>query len=194
MWNTYIYRYESLEKAASNPDGLAVLATFFQIQRGDNSQWSKLVSGLQSVKTASKRGYEVTELSLRHFIPASGSEFYRYSGSLTTPNCYESVTWTIFRQPLAISEGQMSFFRSLTNGLHQPIINNFRPLQPLNGRWIIEKTVLFWPKLFEFSRAFINSDVRQNIANFCRRNLSKKALKIIEKTVKNSWRNSWQID
>ena len=35
-------------------------------------------------------------------------KFYRYSGSLTTPGCYESVTWTVFEDVLPVSASQVS--------------------------------------------------------------------------------------
>ena len=60
--------------------------------------------------------------------------FFRYNGSLTTPGCSESVIWTVFRHSLSISEGQLSFFRSLEDGQGRPLVNNFRPLQPLYDR------------------------------------------------------------
>ena len=36
------------------------------------------------------------------------NEFYRYSGSLTTPGCFESVTWTVFEKVLKVSAAQVS--------------------------------------------------------------------------------------
>jgi carbonic anhydrase len=71
--------------------------------------------------------------------PNAATDFYRYRGSLTTPPCYESVQWTVFRQPLTISADQLEAFRTLLyeNTSTTPaelLENNYRPTQPLNGR------------------------------------------------------------
>ena len=146
--NCFGSRYNNIQEAAAHSDGLAVLATFFQIQRGDNALLTGLTKHIESVKTpnhltklsdSTNEGstvFHLADLSLKNFLPmAFIGEFYRYSGSLTTPGCFESVTWTVFKRPLYISEGQMSFFRSLLDGLGQPLVNNFRPTQPLNQRY-----------------------------------------------------------
>ena len=41
-------------------------------------------------------------------LPEDTTQFYRYSGSLTTPECNEAVTWTIFRQTARVSLSQVS--------------------------------------------------------------------------------------
>ena len=38
------------------------------------------------------------------------SKFFRYSGSLTTPDCNEVVQWTVFKDPIKISASQVRFF------------------------------------------------------------------------------------
>jgi carbonic anhydrase len=63
------------------------------------------------------------------FRPASGAA-YRYEGSLTTPPCTESVSWTVFAQPVTASKGQLAAFASL-------FPDNHRPVQPLNRRYVL---------------------------------------------------------
>jgi len=47
-------------------------------------------------------------ISLDGLLPDDAGEFYRYSGSLTTSPCYESVIWTVFKEPIAITQSQVS--------------------------------------------------------------------------------------
>lgn len=42
------------------------------------------------------------------FIPEDTS-YYTYQGSLTTPPCSECVIWIVFKQPIEVSEEQVSF-------------------------------------------------------------------------------------
>ena len=46
-------------------------------------------------------------VSLKDLLPRETTSFYRYSGSLTTPNCDEIVIWTVFDNPVKISEKQV---------------------------------------------------------------------------------------
>lgn len=52
---------------------------------------------------------------------------YRYSGSLTTPPCTESVNWLIMTEPVTIPLAQLSSYKALLS-------NNNRPLQHVNKR------------------------------------------------------------
>ncbi|ETE57106.1 Carbonic anhydrase 2, partial [Ophiophagus hannah] len=72
---------------------------------------------------------------------ASLSKYYRYKGSLTTPNCDEAVIWTVFEEQIPISRSQLNIFVDTTYfknsaGTPQKMINNFRPLQLLGGRTV----------------------------------------------------------
>ena len=52
---------------------------------------------------------------------------YRYSGSLTTPPCTESVTWLVMTEPITLPVEQILQYERLLN-------HNNRPLQQLNDR------------------------------------------------------------
>ena len=141
----------------AKPDGLAVLAILVRLQRGNNQIWKSLFNLFENIQQPEKPSIlskssppeegekerevgnigqkkSLSELSLASFMPSESTDFYRYNGSLTTPGCSESVIWTVFRHQLFISEGQMSFFRSLKDSQGQPLVNNFRPVQQLHHR------------------------------------------------------------
>ena len=61
-------------------------------------------------------------------------DYYTYQGSLTTPGCNEIVTWIVLETPIKISKKQLKALRSLTDGHGDPLVNNFRPTQYINGR------------------------------------------------------------
>ncbi|MEL6454866.1 MAG: carbonic anhydrase family protein, partial [Cyanobacteria bacterium J06623_5] len=58
---------------------------------------------------------------------------YRYSGSLTTPPCTESVTWLVMSDPVVLPAGQIAKYEALLN-------HNNRPRQGLNSRSIMIDT------------------------------------------------------
>ena len=70
----------------------------------------------------------VTPLAL---MPKSMS-YYRFSGSLTTPPCSEGVRWLVLKTPVSVSKAQIESFE------HAMKHHNNRPVQPLNGRVVIE--------------------------------------------------------
>ncbi|XP_014736638.1 PREDICTED: carbonic anhydrase 4 [Sturnus vulgaris] len=84
---------------------------------------------------------ELDPLPLMSLLPPEEDlgRYYRYEGSLTTPDCYEGVTWTIFEKPVELSLRQLSKFATLhfdsTNS--SAMTENFRPAQPLNGRTVL---------------------------------------------------------
>lgn len=59
-------------------------------------------------------------------------DYYLYSGSLTTPPCTEGVTWIVLKTPITTSSENIEKFRNI---MKHP---NNRPVQPLNGRFIIK--------------------------------------------------------
>lgn len=73
----------------------------------------------------------VTPESVRGMLPRN-LEYYRFSGSLTTPPCSEGVRWLMMKEIQYASAQQIAAFSEL---MGHP---NNRPIQPLNGRVIVE--------------------------------------------------------
>ena len=69
-------------------------------------------------------------VDLEKLLPAQ-RDFYRFSGSLTTPPCSEGVRWLVLQQSVSASEEQIRQFSDTMQHA------NNRPVQPLNGRVII---------------------------------------------------------
>ncbi len=59
-------------------------------------------------------------------------EYYRFSGSLTTPPCTEGVRWIVLKKPVFVSKAQIDALRKVMGH------DNNRPLQPINAREILE--------------------------------------------------------
>ncbi len=59
-------------------------------------------------------------------------DYYRFSGSLTTPPCSEGVRWLVVKTPMTASKEQIEAFEEV---MHH---HNNRPVQPMNGRLVIE--------------------------------------------------------
>lgn len=59
-------------------------------------------------------------------------DYYRFSGSLTTPPCTEGVRWIVLEQQGNASAEQIEKFHSI---MHH---DNNRPVQPLHGRVIVD--------------------------------------------------------
>lgn len=99
---------------------------------------------------------EIEYKSINDLLPNTLNSFYAYSGSLTTPPCYQVVNWIIMSDRLYLNAKQIEMFRSLyapppassegdTNHSHDDhegkdpvlIMPNTRNIQPLNNRTIM---------------------------------------------------------
>jgi carbonic anhydrase len=65
-------------------------------------------------------------------IMPENRDYYRFSGSLTTPPCSEGVRWIVLKTPLSASKEQIEQFKSAVKH------SNNRPVQALNGRVVLE--------------------------------------------------------
>lgn len=138
---TFRKQYGDVPTAVTKHDGLAVLGFFFEISPRDNPALNPLVDALEKITDAGTV-YAMHPVALGDLLPGDLSQYYRYQGGLTTPPCSESVLWSVFKQTIPISARQMNAFRALrsneadASGIFKPLVDNYRPIQPLRGRII----------------------------------------------------------
>ncbi len=102
---------------------LAVLMSQGEFNLALDSIWQKTLAGHRA---------KISDLTINalQLLPES-RQYYRYQGSLTTPPCSEIVTWLVLKQPVSISQSQLTSFREIMG-------NNARPIQALNQRFLQE--------------------------------------------------------
>ncbi|XP_070618940.1 carbonic anhydrase 15-like isoform X2 [Erythrolamprus reginae] len=101
-------KYKTTDEAKQQPNGLAVLSFLFKIADTDNTNYNTIVGSLRNISRAGEYVDLASTFSLSNLLPnlASLSKYYRYKGSLTTPNCDEGVIWTVFEEQIPISRSQ----------------------------------------------------------------------------------------
>lgn len=70
------------------------------------------------------------KINAMDLLPADPG-FYFFRGSLTHPPCNEGVMWYLMKNPIEMSAAQIAQFKKHYH-------NNARPLQPVNGRPLVE--------------------------------------------------------
>ncbi|NWU08958.1 CAH4 anhydrase, partial [Cephalopterus ornatus] len=123
-------------EAKKYKDGLAVLAFFIKVDE-ENKNYATLLNELENIQYKGL-STQIDPLPLSSLLPPEEElgRYYRYEGSLTTPDCFEGVIWTIFEKPIKLSLLQLSRFAALHfDGKNSTqMIENFRPVQPLHER------------------------------------------------------------
>uniref|UniRef100_A0A8C5B9E4 Carbonic anhydrase n=1 Tax=Gadus morhua TaxID=8049 RepID=A0A8C5B9E4_GADMO len=130
--------YTDLSAALKDPNGVAVLGFFYEVSA--NKKYDNIINAVQKITAPSR--------CLDQLIPARQNltTYYRYKGSLTTPGCTESVVWTLFEHTIPLSKEQLQVFSKLRFPNGEPMVGNFRPLQPLNGRMVYRSDAgACWP-------------------------------------------------
>lgn len=112
-----------------DPKGnIAILSVMYE-EGPENKAIAKLWKQMPKTKTQPKTLQ--TKVLASEFIPRK-KEYYRYSGSLTTPPCSEGVIWVVMKSTMTASTSQIEDFKKVMRQ------DNNRPVQPLNGRIVIE--------------------------------------------------------
>ena len=95
-----------------------------------NSTLSRIWENMPPVGGQSYYGRQVG-INPMFLLPANGRhDYYTYVGSLTEPPCTEGVEWFVLTEPLEVDY-------SYIHRLAQVVGSNARPIQPLNGRAVL---------------------------------------------------------
>ncbi|XP_039190949.1 carbonic anhydrase-related protein 11 [Crotalus tigris] len=130
--------YPNISEASRNPNGLAVISIFANIGPNPNSFLTRLLNRETITRISYKNdAYLLHDLSLEDLYPETFG-FITYQGSMSTPPCYETVTWILIDRPINITSVQIHSLRLLSQNLPSQIFrsmsDNSRPLQPLLHR------------------------------------------------------------
>ncbi|XP_028991076.1 carbonic anhydrase 4-like [Betta splendens] len=120
----------TMAQALADPQGIAVLGFFINAtdDAAASGPWRALTSYLTNVTDAATPVNK--NISINDLIGTVDlSRFYRYAGSLTTPNCTQAVVWTVFHEPININVNLVRQFPAKTG-----LTNVYRPTQALNSR------------------------------------------------------------
>jgi carbonic anhydrase len=113
---------------ADNAGHLTVIAVMFEIGEANpiiEKLWSQIPD--EENKEVNLKGLFTPDT-----LMPKQKQYYRFSGSLTTPPCSEGVRWIVMKTPLTVSKTQVAIFEK---ALHH---HNNRPVQSLNSRVVLE--------------------------------------------------------
>jgi len=138
----YKAKHDSLSDSLVDPDHttLAVLGVFGELSEEDNPKLTPLIENLNLVQENVGEFSEIESFAAEDLLPGNLTRFYRYEGSLTTPACNQIVQWTVNQATIPISESQLNTLRSMQQKNGEQIVDNFRPVQAINGRKILDVT------------------------------------------------------
>ncbi|XP_070136923.1 carbonic anhydrase 2-like isoform X2 [Drosophila bipectinata] len=137
-------RYSDLKEAVKHKDGVAVLGVMFKVVKNPNRFYpglNKVLSELPKITNYKQKATIPGSISLGQMLgDLNPRDFFTYRGSLTTPECEEAVTWTVFSHVLPISLSLVTKFWRLRDSEGHKLINNYRFTQPRNGRPVYYRT------------------------------------------------------
>ncbi|XP_036431937.1 carbonic anhydrase 12 isoform X1 [Colossoma macropomum] len=134
-------KYPNISMALDKSDGLAVLGVFIEVGEF-NPAFEQFLKYVNGIKYRDQK-VQVPAFSIRDLLPAHLDEYFRYDGSLTTPPCYPSVLWTVFRHPVTISLRQYLALATALFSSHaqesapMPMLGNYRKPQLMDNRVVL---------------------------------------------------------
>jgi len=142
-WNSTLYKTPAEAASSDKNDGLIVLGIMLKLGEA-NSELNKIIPSLYEIPLKGQKVQLKDILEIQKLFPA-GTNYWTYQGSLTTPPCYQSVQWVLFKDAIDVSEEQLIAFRELNNCSDlseccegSKIKHNYRPVCPSNNRKVFK--------------------------------------------------------
>jgi carbonic anhydrase len=127
-------KYDSYQDARSQPDGLAVLGFFFEVDNSGFSVPNDYLKLFQKVPNDQDARTSNSTIKLHDIIGSEPVNILSYLGSLTTPGCNENVLWMISTRKLKITTAELNELKKIRFDTGVNNSKNFRPVQRLLGR------------------------------------------------------------
>ncbi|MCH9813503.1 MAG: carbonic anhydrase family protein [Epsilonproteobacteria bacterium] len=113
---------------ANQTGALAVIAIMLT-EGKENPFFKTLVANLPQ-QAKEHKDISKTQLNAIDMLPKD-KDYYRFSGSLTTPPCSEGVRWIVLKNAVEISKESLAAFSNVMG-------KNNRPIQAINAREILQ--------------------------------------------------------
>ncbi|KAF3839708.1 hypothetical protein F7725_018425 [Dissostichus mawsoni] len=131
--------YPNMSKAMTQSDGLAVLGILIVTGEETNLAFNNILNYLGRIRHTDQKVF-FPAFDVQTLLPEDLGRYFRYNGSLTTPPCHQSVTWTLFNERIQISPAQLLKLETIlySSKAEDPdrmlLQDNYRTTQPLNHR------------------------------------------------------------
>ncbi|OZC11531.1 carbonate dehydratase, eukaryotic-type [Onchocerca flexuosa] len=100
--------YTNFTTALTLPRGIAAVSIIVLIDEHTNEELLKITESIEKVPFR-KRRITLHELKVWKLFPTL-IDYVTYEGSMTSPGCYETVTWIILNHPIHITRTNVNFF------------------------------------------------------------------------------------
>ncbi|XP_026171650.1 carbonic anhydrase 4-like [Mastacembelus armatus] len=125
-------------QAAADSTGAAALGFFIEVMpdnvTGQPASWRTLTSYLVNITQSGQNASMAPGISLDDLLgQVNRTKYYRYLGSLTTPECNEVVVWTVFKETIKVSKDLIDLFSTtvrFSNSSSPFMTNVYRSIQP----------------------------------------------------------------
>jgi carbonic anhydrase len=110
----------------NNAGGLGVVGVLVKPGKS-NPTFAKIIANMPDAEGPAVKA--ATGLDPSRLLPRERG-YYRYSGSLTTPPCSETVEWMLLKRPIEVAAADIAVFAKI-----YPM--NARPTQKIDRRFVL---------------------------------------------------------